>query len=427
MRIIIHRGIDQIGGCITEISTSRSKIIIDLGMNLPRGNMPTEDMMDDDETIAAICKDCDAIFYTHYHGDHVGLFRHVPADTVQYIGPLAKEVLLTKMRHMALVPEQKEQRMADMAMLERFRTFEAASMILAGEDIRVTPFFVSHSAADAYMFLIEADGKRVLHTGDFRQHGYLGKGLFPTLDKYIGTEGIDALICEGTMLNRKDGDVVHENTLKQRAIRLMQQYRYVFVMCSSTDPDRLATLHQANRAMRNRPLVCDTYQKQLLDLFTRTYGAKSDLYKFGHKVYAGEHINDKLRHWMTDQGFTMLLRSGRKFQNMAKTLLADLNPDETLLVYSMFDGYVTPGDEAFNSDLAAFVNMFPHVEHLHTSGHATKSTLERICNSLMPRQAIIPIHKERNSDFGALSINETLRSRIVTESKVLDGLEIIIK
>ena len=37
MKIIIHRGIDQIGGCITEIATDNAKILIDLGQNLPDG------------------------------------------------------------------------------------------------------------------------------------------------------------------------------------------------------------------------------------------------------------------------------------------------------------------------------------------------------------------------------------------------------
>jgi ribonuclease J len=31
MKITIHRGIDQIGGCITEISTAKARILIDLG------------------------------------------------------------------------------------------------------------------------------------------------------------------------------------------------------------------------------------------------------------------------------------------------------------------------------------------------------------------------------------------------------------
>lgn len=35
MKIKIHRGLDQIGGCITEIWTDTSRVFIDFGQNLP--------------------------------------------------------------------------------------------------------------------------------------------------------------------------------------------------------------------------------------------------------------------------------------------------------------------------------------------------------------------------------------------------------
>lgn len=35
MQITIHRGINQIGGCITEISTQTTRIFVDMGENLP--------------------------------------------------------------------------------------------------------------------------------------------------------------------------------------------------------------------------------------------------------------------------------------------------------------------------------------------------------------------------------------------------------
>ena len=35
MNIKVHRGLEQIGGCITEISTATSRIFIDMGQNLP--------------------------------------------------------------------------------------------------------------------------------------------------------------------------------------------------------------------------------------------------------------------------------------------------------------------------------------------------------------------------------------------------------
>lgn len=51
------------------------------------------------------------------------------------------------------------------------------------KDITVIPRTVDHSAYGAFMFEILADGKKVLHTGDFRNHGYKGKLLKPTLKK----------------------------------------------------------------------------------------------------------------------------------------------------------------------------------------------------------------------------------------------------
>lgn len=53
----------------------------------------------------------------------------------------------------------------------RLHPLSALEPVTVG-DIRVTPIPVGHSAYDAFMFLIEAEGKRILHTGDFRLHGF---------------------------------------------------------------------------------------------------------------------------------------------------------------------------------------------------------------------------------------------------------------
>lgn len=86
--------------------------------------------------------------------------------------------------------------------LEKMGEISPGKAIVVG-NIKVIPFFVSHSAYDAYIFLVEAKGKKVLHTGDFRGHGYLSKGLLPTMEKLILPRGkVDFLINEGTMLSR---------------------------------------------------------------------------------------------------------------------------------------------------------------------------------------------------------------------------------
>ena len=44
MKIKIHRGANQIGGCITEIESSKGdKILIDFGHNLPEGDEKADD------------------------------------------------------------------------------------------------------------------------------------------------------------------------------------------------------------------------------------------------------------------------------------------------------------------------------------------------------------------------------------------------
>ena len=92
MEITIHRGANQIGGCITDISTEGCRMFIDFGGNLP-GVGKSEFSK---EQVEALTSDADAIFYTHYHGDHVGLHHLVPKGVPQYIGGGAKEVMLLK-------------------------------------------------------------------------------------------------------------------------------------------------------------------------------------------------------------------------------------------------------------------------------------------------------------------------------------------
>ena len=87
IEIIIHRGTKQIGGCLTEIRTEEARIFIDLGSELPDiyGNTPPETLSIDGVTQAG--NDCDGVFFTHYHGDHIGMISlvmpHVPSIWVR--------------------------------------------------------------------------------------------------------------------------------------------------------------------------------------------------------------------------------------------------------------------------------------------------------------------------------------------------------
>jgi ribonuclease J len=275
------------------------------------------------------------------------------------------------------------------------------------------------------MFLIEAEGKMILHTGDFRGHGYLSKGLLPTIEKLILKRGkTDFLITEGTMLSRIDERVRHENELKIETVELMKQYKNVFVMCSSTDMERLATFHAANKEIGNRPFVCDDFQKDILGIFADTAGKKSSLFDFG-SPYSFRKENSKLVKWMQDKGFCMLVRATKKFDNYFSFIESQINRDETVLIYSMWKEYLNPDSRHGIKRYLDFVGKFPIVKKIHTSGHASADCLTDVCNIVNPTMGIIPIHSEYSTDYQKLPINEDLKSKIITKSKILN--EVMVK
>lgn len=421
MKITIHRGIDQIGGCITEIATERNKILIDLGQNLPDGEGIVTDDFANLESVRKITKDIDTIFYTHYHGDHLGLFHFVPDNINQYIGKVAKRVALCKHQRLSYIKGREVISANEIAKIEQMHTFEPGQEIKIG-DIQVIPYFVSHSAYDSYMFLIVANGKRILHTGDFRGHGYLSKGLLPTIEKLILKQGkIDFLITEGTMLSRLEERVRRENELKIEIVKLMKHYKNVFVMCSSTDMERLATFHAANNKMGGRPFVCDDFQKNVLDIFSDTAGKKSHLFDFG-KPYTFWKENAKLLQWMQDKGFCMLVRATDKFDDYLAFLLPLIDRNNTVLIYSMWKEYINPDSRHAIKRYLDFAGQFPSVEKIHTSGHASADCLVDVCNLVNPTSGIIPIHSENSSNYQKLPIKEELKSKIVTKSKEINGV-----
>jgi ribonuclease J len=421
MRIIIQRGIDQIGGCITEIATDKARILIDLGQNLPDGEGVVKDDFANLESIETLTKDINAIFYTHYHGDHLGLFHLVPDTIVQYIGHVAKQVALCKHQRLSYIKGREELSAIEISKLKKMRSINAEQVITIG-DIKVIPYWVSHSAYDSYMFLIDANGKRILHTGDFRCHGYIGKGLLKTIEKLILKQGkIDFLITEGTMISRLDEGVKHENELKRDVIELMKQYKNTFVMCSSTDMERLATFHAANKNIGNRPFVCDDFQKSVLNIFTEAASKKSNIFDFVNP-YSFLKENVKLLNWMKDKGFCMLVRATDKFDDYLAFLKPQIDFDKSLLIFSMWQEYINPNSRHANKRYLDFISKFPNVKKIHTSGHASADCLAEVCNLVNPTSGIIPIHSENSADFQKLPILKGLKSKVIARSIMLNNV-----
>ncbi len=422
MNIKIHRGTNQIGGCITEIQAGNDRIIIDLGSNLQ--GTPGPEFTS--EEIYNITKGAKGILYTHYHGDHVGLLSNAASGVPQYIGEGALQVLKCRDNALQNASEslvksgkmdiaRKLDKEKELSFLKEMQTFNAEDTLTFGS-ITVTPYFCSHSAFDSYMFLIEHKGQKILHTGDFREHGYLGKGLKKLLKSKIGT--VDALIIEGTMLERNTENVIHEVEIKNRTKQFIiteegrqQKRHHLFALCSSTDIDRLASLHAACKET-SAWLVCDKYQKEILDIFTERAGKHSDLFKFDHVKVLGE--NGSFFNEIRDTGFVMLIRTS--MHHLLKKMLYYF-PDAEL-IYSMWHGYYKGRPEHINHDVLDIIHEFPDSKfhNLHTSGHATIETLSEVIRLTNPRKAIIPIHREKNSDLSLLQITDEQMSKIIVKN-----------
>ncbi|PNV59399.1 MBL fold hydrolase [Clostridium sp. chh4-2] len=366
MQIIIHRGTHQIGGAATEIRTAATRILIDLGDELSINENFTSAPL----SIPGVTDtngSCAAALFTHNHMDHIGQLKNIRDGIPLYMGPFAKAVLL------AALPK------SDTALKSRV---EQAMIFTQGErfpigDMFITPFSVDHSACDSYMFLVEAGGKKILHTGDFRLHGFRGKAMPKILNKLIGN--VDALIIEGTAFSRTDAKLMTERELQQKARAYMEQYNYVFVLCASTNLERICALSKA--VPQGKYFICDEYQNRLLDLIQQYWGNYSPLYRNIKKIIYGENLLSRFH----KNGFLMMVRDNRNFREIIRSFPAK----QSIILYSMWNGYLTrPG-----STIPDFLNLAEQWEPLHTSGHASQKDIQTVIEKVNPNM-IIPIHTD---------------------------------
>jgi ribonuclease J len=376
MQITIHRGAHQIGGTSVEISTAASRVFIDIGDDLPGADAPPFEAIDG---LTTGRPSGNALFLTHYHGDHIGRLDLVLPEISVYMGETAKNILLNITKRV-----DKE----GLSRVERISAFRAAETVRVG-DIDVTPLMIDHSAFDAYMFIIEADGKRILHTGDFRTHGFRGGKTAKMLSHYA--RDIDCIISEGTMLSRPDEKVATERDIENEAARMMREHKYVFALCSSANIDRIAAFCHASRTA-GRIFVCDTYQYEQLETVRAAHAEKSKLYDFGkiYRVGRKDSTPQKLFDLMGDKGFCMLIRKGDKF----KPFLDEYN--DGIVIYSMWQGYLH--GKTADAELVNFLAPY-EVVNLHTSGHATATALQEIYTAVKPKTGIIPVHTEKPEAF----------------------------
>lgn len=394
MKVLIHRGSNEIGGTCIELSTERSTILLDLGLPLSK----------ESKEFNATALRPDAVLISHPHQDHFGLIDALDPCVPVYIGQLGKRlidatrVLIGKELH-----------------TNTFRHFKSWQPFVIG-DFTVTPFLVDHSAVDAYGFLIEADGKRVFYSGDFRGHGRKSV-LF---DRIVSNppRDIDLLFMEGTMMQRSNGDFPTEADVERKIFEIIKgQENISFLISSSQNIDRIVSAFRAcNRA--GKTLVIDIYTAWVLELL-KLVSQNSPAMEWDQiKVYATRGQDEKLtknpelfgdfrkrvyKHRVHKEELQAKPSDFLIFGKMSHFRNIDRYKGErpVNVIYSQWLGYLSSSNaDYFGAQAMAAYRNDPQINfvYAHTSGHATVEDLQKFAAALHPRQ-LVPIHTEYRTSF----------------------------
>lgn len=400
MKLTIHRGTREIGGSCTELTTKNTRILIDIGLPLVDEEGQGFDLgnylkLTKAELIEGkIAKDInglykedsenkppDAILISHSHPDHYGLLAFVKPQIPLYLSEGCLELIKATYYFKGIKPY-----LDTVAIVENKKTISIG-------DFKITPYLVDHSGFDAYAFLVEAEGKRIFYSGNFRGHGKKST-LF---DRFIANppKDIDFLIMEGTGIEGKDGHYVTEEELRDKLVTIFKDKKnLIFFGCSSQNIDRISSLYSVCRRS-GRILVLDPYTVHLLYVLRKRapripqFDFKDIRVYFTPDSNTGRLANDKMLFKYKGSKITYDEFEAKKDSIVVKQSYGIRNAfarkgyiKGSTLIYSMWSGY-------FEKEFWGEYGIFP--QHVHTSGHAGVKQLKEFTKSLNPA-TIIPIH-----------------------------------
>ena len=398
MRICIHRGTREIGGTCIELEAEGRRIALDVGLPLDAPDEGHESLLPavpgfrepDDSLLGVVI--------SHAHQDHYGLARYIRPEVPVYIGEAAHNIMKAAS---AYVPDGQA--------FDNPRFIAHRKRIEIGP-FRITPHLVDHSAFDAYSLLVEAEGKRVFYSGDFRAHGRKGKLFEATIER--PPKDIDVLLMEGTTIGRTgtDGGFPTEADLEKEFVRAFGETEGLhFVWASAQNIDRMVTIFRAARRS-GRVLLIDLYTAVVLEATARDTIPQADWPDVKLYIPHAQRVQIKDRGLFEDlarhKGNRVFAEHLPELRNRAVMLFRPMMTrdrgvkailDGARLSFSMWQGYLK--DESTEKAREWLEEQGIPLEVIHTSGHASVADLSRFAAALSPRR-LVPIHSFETGRFG---------------------------
>jgi ribonuclease J len=398
MRVCIHRGTKEIGGTCVEIESQGKRLVLDVGLPL--------DCTDPDEIPLHPIQGFDAphaslvgVVISHPHQDHYGLAHRLPTETPFLIGKAAEDILAA-----AALFSPAGLKLENVVHLVNRRPINL-------RPFTITPFLVDHSAYDSYAVLIEAEGKRLFYTGDFRAHGRKAS----LMDKLIANppKNVDILLMEGTCLGREDGKGFStEDALVPGLADIFKQTTGMpLVWCSGQNIDRIVTVFKAC-IRADRQFIVDMYTAEILRATgnerlpqaswdrMRVFLPKSQKWR----IIQNEAF-DLAKSYRAFRIYPEQLceAAGQSVMLFRPSMVRDLEEAKCLdggcVVCSVWGGYLEKEQNRWFVDWMKQRGLPRHP--CHTSGHASVPDLRRIRDAF-PDAVAVPVHLSDRERFAAL-------------------------
>ncbi|MDD3665959.1 MAG: MBL fold metallo-hydrolase [Bacteroidales bacterium] len=413
MNLTIHRGTNEIGGICIEIQSDESRILLDFGMplvnksgnsfnfkqyeNLSVNELVKNGVLPNVANAYSKKSDISGVLISHAHGDHYGLMQFLSKDIQVFLGKATHEIL--KLNNIFLYQNNT---------IENPIYFEKSKPFQIGE-FNITAFWNDHSAFDSYSFLIEANGKSIFYSGDFRGHGRKEKAY--KWFTHNAPKNVDCLLIEGTTIGRGANKFKTENEIELELTEIFKKSDCInYIYTSSQNIDRIVSLYKAC-LKSGKTFVVDVYTANVLNILSEfaklptplkgyeqikvlfPNGITTGLFNRGHGELAYKFVRSKIEKDEISRNpsdFVVIVRPSMKND------LDKIRVDKGNLIYSLWEGYKEQSSTKEFLDWLTSKNFA--ITDIHTSGHADIETLKEFADSINPK-TIIPIHTFNKQDY----------------------------